>query len=160
MYHYIALPSPLPRGTPRSRTPSPPELFSALKSLATDLELVEPTATWGDFVSETRWCRHYLRACISAPPLADISRLPPHDYCWDCYRFCGACRCHWEGMADMTLSRCDALCDVVTAFRRHERLWGMMADATSDKGGLWAHRRLKLAEVREAIGAEAWAAGE
>lgn len=90
------------------------------------------------------------------PPLADLRRLPPEDYCRHRWQFAGSYRLHCQAVAPHAVPPGLGWRLVADAEAREDVWWEMyMARSTADP----LHARRRLAEVRRRVGGWAYALG-
>jgi hypothetical protein len=105
-------------------------------------------------------------ALLAAPPyirelpdLADLERFPPHELACPCVRFNRAYRDHLELSLGLELHHETWLTRAIEETDELYRAWDALADA-SKPGASQSWRRRRLADLREVLGPERYAAGE
>lgn len=133
---------------------------NSIKDVSHMLDLYPRDGVWGAFNTEFRFCWNTWRQVYDAPPLADRLRFPPPEVCE--YNYDLAQRhlewlndqkllySHRTGQYDQWTADAVILCDVWDKLRRSQ--WGGVSAAPGC--------RVKMAELRDLIGPEAYYAAD
>ncbi len=141
--------------------PQPPESrvgWATMKAFADRADLARPYHFSTSWQCEIRWTRREWRECLGAPPLADLSRLPPRAVMDSEYTFAYKYRQTLEAEADVCPWHRDACCEVLDELAELTKLRGLMSNCLNSVYP--GDQRAALKKLRDKIGGAAYYAGE